>query len=236
MKYKIGDRVQVRSDLNVDEKYGEYYANESMLKCKGEILTIEDVYADSYDVFEIGYSWTDEMFESLVENDTDSVYATIHFGEGKSKKVLNTFVKAGIFEVEKLYTYPEILMMDKLPKKIVDVHEEEIFMLSNKLRYIDENDEEITSCYTYHTNHRLKKYFKIIKEEILTENEKEFLSHVLIDRDEIKFIIKGENVNGEYIWISYNDTDETTFRCFDKGTRYKNMGLYKKYTLEELGL
>ena len=74
MKYKVGDKVRVRDDIEV---YREYkmedskelaWINPEMLKFKGEILTITEINQyGKYSVKEDNelWSWTDEMFSGL---------------------------------------------------------------------------------------------------------------------------------------------------------------------------
>ena len=67
-KYKIGDRVKIRKDLEVNEKYGAHYFVDTMSEMRGLTLTIDEVYDDgTYRVKEIGYNWTEEMIEGLAE-------------------------------------------------------------------------------------------------------------------------------------------------------------------------
>lgn len=67
MKYKAGDKVRVRKDLEAYEEYGNINFTESMEKYKGKIVTIEAINSNSYFVEEDNknYYWTDEMFEGL---------------------------------------------------------------------------------------------------------------------------------------------------------------------------
>ena len=67
MKYKVGDKVRVRSDLKTSVLYGSLYAIAEMIKKK--IVTITYVYDGCYKVVEDDYAWTDEMFEGLVEDE-----------------------------------------------------------------------------------------------------------------------------------------------------------------------
>lgn len=74
MKYKVGDKVRVRDDIEV---YREYKMEDSkelawitpeMLKFKGEILTITEINQyGKYSVKEDNelWSWTDEMFSGM---------------------------------------------------------------------------------------------------------------------------------------------------------------------------
>lgn len=64
-KFKIGDKVRVRSDLIV----GKYYSNIKMLdglmeRCIGSIGTIEYVNDGDYHL-DIGFFWSEEMLEPL---------------------------------------------------------------------------------------------------------------------------------------------------------------------------
>lgn len=67
MKYKVGDKVRVREDLNIDEMYGALDVVDEMLKKK--IVTIKSVHDGYYKIVEDDYQWIDEMFEGLVEDE-----------------------------------------------------------------------------------------------------------------------------------------------------------------------
>jgi uridine phosphorylase len=75
MKYKVGDKVRVRSDLYDDGIYGGYDFSEEMERYKGKIVTIistgRDCERDYYEIEEddTKYAWTDEMFEGLEEEE-----------------------------------------------------------------------------------------------------------------------------------------------------------------------
>lgn len=69
MKYKAGDKVRVRKDLVVGKRYGCYPAVSKMVEKSGKIATIRTVHSDFYEIYKDVYSWTDEMFEGLVEDE-----------------------------------------------------------------------------------------------------------------------------------------------------------------------
>ena len=79
MKYKVGDKVKIKSldwyndnrDYNGNVECGFYYFIEEMSKYCGKILTIGKIYRnDSYILQEDeNFIWTDEMFDSIIEKD-----------------------------------------------------------------------------------------------------------------------------------------------------------------------
>lgn len=79
MKYKVGDKVRVREDLNIDDKYGLLCAIGEMIKKK--TVTIAYVYDGYYKVVEDDYAWTDEMLEGLVEDELTAEEAIKIFGK-----------------------------------------------------------------------------------------------------------------------------------------------------------
>lgn len=72
MKYKVGDKVRVRSDLKAYEIYGSNMLTKSMEKFVGKTVTISGVGITSYTIeeMEVAY-WTDEMFEPVEEELTE---------------------------------------------------------------------------------------------------------------------------------------------------------------------
>lgn len=70
MKYKVGDKVKIRKDLEVGQAYGSCLFKREMKNLCGEIARIIEVhehYGD-YCVASSSFYWTDEMFE---DDDTE---------------------------------------------------------------------------------------------------------------------------------------------------------------------
>ena len=65
MKYKVGDKVRVRKDLEPGNFYGKDYYISSMDKFKGEKCVITEIWDQSYQINNFGYWWSEEMFESV---------------------------------------------------------------------------------------------------------------------------------------------------------------------------
>lgn len=67
MKYKVGDKVRIRRDLMIFEKYGSQTFVKQMEKYKGMPATTSEVFSDTYYIKEDkgeNWYWTDDMFEA----------------------------------------------------------------------------------------------------------------------------------------------------------------------------
>lgn len=71
MRYKVGDKVRVRSDLQISRRYGSYMFASGMDDYKGSVVTISKAHQNLYFycIEEDGgrWIWADEMFEGLAE-------------------------------------------------------------------------------------------------------------------------------------------------------------------------
>lgn len=69
MKYKVGDRVRIRTDLIINTLYSEYYFVKEMDRYKGKVANIigVDLYYYRIDIDNGKYVWTDDMLEFLTE-------------------------------------------------------------------------------------------------------------------------------------------------------------------------
>lgn len=81
-KYKIGDKVKIRKDLESYEYYGEIYCNSDMAERAGEIVTITDtiiykVSSQAYQTYKISddedeYLWSAEMFDDSYNEEDEN--------------------------------------------------------------------------------------------------------------------------------------------------------------------
>ena len=73
MKYKVGDKVRVRTDLKVGIRYSRRVFNEQMDHWSGRVVTIKKIAKEgAYIIREDGgrWFWVEEMFET---NATDAI-------------------------------------------------------------------------------------------------------------------------------------------------------------------
>ena len=74
MKYKVGDKVRIRSDLKIGEKYGKLDVFSDMAKFKGQEVIINEVsQSGNYYIAEVGYYYTEEMLEDVLMTNFDKV-------------------------------------------------------------------------------------------------------------------------------------------------------------------
>jgi len=73
MKYKVGDSVKVRGDLEVDKIYGDRGFTDAMKRYKGEVVKIKQVYRNAYFLERDAgkWLWNDEMLEPVQELELD---------------------------------------------------------------------------------------------------------------------------------------------------------------------
>ena len=84
MKYKVGDKVRIRSDLEAGKRYGDEFFTKNMGKFKGKLVTIADVNETYYKIKEddVYFSWTNEMIECKVYNDLDEFLGLLEKRKG----------------------------------------------------------------------------------------------------------------------------------------------------------
>ena len=113
MKYKIGDRVRIKSlDWYNENKnpygiimFGNIAFQPFMIEACGQILTIEYVNKDSYLVKENCVLWTDEMIEGLVEEESANYSKVID--NGVSNPIIAKTSSATIDTDKGFYSYSD---------------------------------------------------------------------------------------------------------------------------------
>ena len=65
MKYKIGDKVKVRKDLEQGNFYGRVYYSSDMNKFKAMECVVTNIYDGSYNINDSEYGFSDEMLEPV---------------------------------------------------------------------------------------------------------------------------------------------------------------------------
>lgn len=73
MKYNVGDKVKIRSDLRVGmmkqmEKFEGVDVNDEMLKFRGKTDRIVNAAANGYELQTNPYIWTDDMLEDVSDD------------------------------------------------------------------------------------------------------------------------------------------------------------------------
>lgn len=114
MKYKVGDRARVRSDLKACEQYGSNIATSSMEGLAGKIVTISKVGYAHYLVEGMNYNWTDEMLEPVEEMSAEEALKT--YTEFCSEHSCND---CPIQELDTTYYCPDI--RKEYPEDVVKV-------------------------------------------------------------------------------------------------------------------
>ena len=65
MKYKVGDKVRVRKDLEPGNFYGRAYYSSDMNKFKAMECVVTNIYAGTYNINNSEYGFSDEMLEPV---------------------------------------------------------------------------------------------------------------------------------------------------------------------------
>ena len=65
MKYKVGDKVRVRKDLEPGNFYGRVYYSSDMNKFKAMECVVTNIYDGTYNINNSEYGFTDEMLEPV---------------------------------------------------------------------------------------------------------------------------------------------------------------------------
>lgn len=214
MKFKVGDRVKVRENLESNKYYGEVRFDSDMERWRGKTVTIEKTWENNrYSIKEDFYLWTDEMFESI-----DYTY------EDLKKSPIGTKItfENGAVLVKDEENYFENVSRCRDIDNLYNLKDN----YSDLGKIIKIEEPEYKTVYE-------------TKGEILDEAEKRYLRGVIRPfRDKVTMIRKlfSPTRGKYYIQARYKDDTPTNFPYFDDKTMYQGMEKDKEYTLEELGL
>ena len=205
MKFKVGDKVRIKKDLDSRKRY-EISVVSEMEAYKGKIAEIVRVRDDNSCALDIDtgrWFWSDDTFE-LVEE----------------KK----FTKADLKHGDKCtLKNGDVVFVDKTSNYGFDSIDKQL-----RFFYDDVSIVKVERPIKYETMFERK-------EEILDETEKRYLANIIRPfRSKVETIKKVAG-NKEYISIELKDEASINFPYFKKGTMYKGMKEDKKYILKELG-
>ena len=174
MKYKVGDKVKVRSDLKCEEYYGGITFNFEMNKFKGMEITIARVnYGGYYEVLETPYNFTDEMLEPVEGMSAEEVLKT--YTEFCSEHSCND---CPIQNLDTTYCCPDI--RKEYPEDVVKVlkqwkayHEKKEVEFACIVRVIEDADSGRRCVYEEDVTEVKDETFKMSMKRILEEYCKE---------------------------------------------------------------
>lgn len=127
MKYKVGDKVKIREDLKSGKNYGKVYCNDSMPDMAGKIVTIQGIYDTRekiYNIEEMGYRWSEKMFEGKAEDpvpNNDKIIKEL----SKAFSGISDEIKGITESINKRTMYDEV-MQEQIIKKIKEVPLDEL--------------------------------------------------------------------------------------------------------------
>lgn len=223
MKYKVGDKVKVRSDLVKDNWYGHYVYLSEMDNFKGE-QTIREIRSDGYLIYGDynNYRWTDEMFEDTEENKMDNNITVNmeNLSQEERSTLLSLIEKANkpknkVWKPEKDETYYYLYSYGKIEEDTWDNANED------RIRYA------IGNCFKT----KEEAEFVLEKLKVITELKRYALEH---NEGEINWNPGKRNF---YIYYSYsiNRTDIDFTTCMRESTVYFTSREIAQAAIKEIG-
>lgn len=121
MRYKVGEKVRIRKDLETDKSYGEYKFLDTMERYKGKEATIKNVYSESYsvDLDNQRWLWTDDMLEPAeatipyLQSKIDKLNSQMNRDFHKTKKEIKELKE----QIHKLQSEEDKSILDKEEKE-----------------------------------------------------------------------------------------------------------------------
>lgn len=171
MKYKVGDKVRVRKNLEEYGHYGKYSANRNMAELHGSIVEIKKVENEEqrYEIDDNLYYWTDEMFEGLAEEGLTAEEA-IRFKCEMCESILCSECKfSRVNNGEDIYCNK---FLEKYPEQVVEI-------LKQWKKEHEKKEIEIELAYVVRVIEDTGKVKRCVYEEDVTEVKEEAMKRVL---------------------------------------------------------
>lgn len=128
MKFKVGDKVRAKKDLEVDKEYGNLCFIDLMEEYKGKEFIIDKIWTNYYSLKGMGYCWTDEMLEPVEEGEKNNM---------------------NIEELNLEYKNKMDALMEEYKTKVKELTEEEPFIKEGQRYFVIDDTFELGSyCYT----------------------------------------------------------------------------------------
>ena len=198
MKYNVGDKVIIRRDLEIGERYGSKVFTKNMEQFKGKLVTIKGIgYIDkTYYIKEddMNFFWTDEMIKCKVYDNIDEFW-----DDFKNKKVgikfnsdieFNSFINDYHFKHFNITRpTPDVVNFDTL--NYIMIYDENF---PDKWNWVDNID--------LITNYNVITYCDFIKlvkkDEKSSKNDQKSNSQILQNTPEY-FVFQSKNSNKNHI-------------------------------------